>query len=115
MDQYLQNADIVLLVGDVTKPSTFKDVSEGVVKQIKQYCELHYSGLLPTVVLIANKRDLQSSVPGASLLTDEVCQLTAESYGISRAFLVSAFTDVKVDEAFDYCLGNLVRSPPVTS
>lgn len=109
MSDYLKHADVVMLVGDITKASTFQDIGDNIVKKITDYCRLHYDGVPPVLTLIANKRDLSEAVPSAALMTDEVCAITAHRYGCPRSFLASAYTDVKVDDAFDQSVAAAVK------
>lgn len=100
-DLYFHNADIVILVGDVSKPASFKDLEDNVVPYLKKYCNRHYQGMLPVMVVMGNKHDLQLDGHVPMVLTEELCEVMTDSYNANFGVLCSARVDIDIDNAFD--------------
>lgn len=112
-DEYMKDADIVGLVADVDRLSSFPEVCTTVFDQIKEYCELHYDNVLPVVAVLANKRDMSTAFGStAATVTEESIAATAQGFGIHQSFLVSAAVNAKLDDAFDTLLRQAILQYP---
>ncbi len=85
---YYRGSTGILLVGDLTRPTTFESILSHWMNDVKEFC-----GDVP-LVLLANKADLEPAVDDSKL------QQYASTIGAVATFKTSAKTEKNVNDAF---------------